>query len=68
MRPENPPLILEYAALTLLILPCVSALWWLLPLKWPAKAAFAILYAVVVGLLLFVMALSFTCTRIGNCF
>ncbi|HEU5068297.1 MAG TPA: hypothetical protein VFT61_08945 [Sphingomicrobium sp.] len=71
VRPEAPPLVFEYAALVLALLPGVVALWWLCPFKGLSKAALAVAltvpYAWVMGTLLVEMALRFTCARFGNC-
>ena len=67
LRPEDPPLLLEYAALGVIVLPGAIALWCLCPFKWPGKAAFTAPYVLVMVWMLFVMALGTVCARFGNC-
>jgi len=67
LSPQHLPIFVDYAALGIILLPGAIAVWWLCPFQWLGKSVLTILYVLVMGWLLFVLALGTGCARIGNC-
>lgn len=66
-KQEHSPVVLDYAALVVGVMPGIIVLWRLLPTRWSIKLGIALLYLLLAFALAMIISLRVVCVRFGNC-